>query len=78
MFSKFVNKVAVTYRTILGTLIAVVGTVATVVFGPNADRCYTLDDLSTLWSHTVWCGSSLTCLELPPCVPDLLPYRSLR
>ena len=54
MFSKFVNKVAVTWRTTVGTLVAVAGTVVTVGFGPNADRCYTLDDLTALWSHTIW------------------------
>jgi hypothetical protein len=54
LFSKFVNKAEVTTRTSLGTVVAVSGTVCTVAFGPNAEKCCTLDELAGLWTRAAW------------------------
>jgi len=56
LFSKFVNKVAVTSRQMLGTTLAVVGTTLICAFGPNDQRCFTIDDFRLFWQSPLWIG----------------------
>jgi len=53
-FSKVVNKAVITRRQWAGTIIAVLGTVLTCVFGPNDARCFTIEKLKGFWVNPAW------------------------
>ena len=64
LFSKFINKCEVTRQQWLGTMLAVLGTVLTCVFGPNDDRCFTMDTMISFWTAPAWIAYLLATFAL--------------
>jgi len=53
-YSRFVNRVRVTARQWAGTVLAVVGTTLSCLFGPNQQQCFDIGDFERFWSNPVW------------------------
>ena len=54
IYNKLVNKAAVSRRMLLGVVLALVGTVLSVVFGAKGEGCFTLRQLEGFWTQGAW------------------------
>ena len=53
-FSKLILKKSITLRQWLGTTMAVAGTVLTCYFGPNDERCFTMEQMQSFYLNAAW------------------------
>lgn len=53
-YSAIVHKASIPAKMILGVMLAVVGTVLTVVFGASGDSCHSLAHLEWAWTSAIW------------------------
>jgi len=70
-YSRIVHKARIPPRMIFGVLLAVVGTVLTVVFGAAGSGCHSLAELEWAWTSYLWwvyltitLGTALICLRI--------------
>lgn len=54
IWGKFVNKKNISMRMLVGVTLAIIGTLMCVIFGPSANRCFSLKDLIDLWLMPTW------------------------
>jgi len=67
IFNKYVCHTPISTRMGCGVLLAIMGVVLVVVFGPSDARCFELETMSHFWLETIWWVYLFSTLALAAC-----------